>query len=56
MKIDDRAVLIKIPIAKWYTKIRFKITHPALQINSAIIIPRQGKTAITLIITIIPQW
>ena len=27
---------IKIPIKKWYTKIRFKITHAALQINSVI--------------------
>ena len=42
---------IKIPIKKWYTKIRFKITHAALQINSAIIIPQQGKTA-TILITI----
>ena len=39
---------IKIPIKKWYTKIRFKITHAALQINSAIIIPQQGKTATIL--------
>ena len=46
---------IKIPIKKWYTKIRFKITHAALQINSAIIIPQQGKTATILIITVIPQ-
>ena len=36
-------------------KIRFKITHAALQINSAIIIPQQGKTATILIITVIPQ-
>ena len=49
--LNDMELLIK----KWYTKIRFKITHAALQINSPIIIPQQGKTAKILIITVIPQ-
>ena len=48
--------VIKIPIKKWYIKIRFKVTHAELQINSAITIPRQGKTAIILVVTVIPQW
>ena len=46
---------ITIPIKKWYIKIRFKIHHAALQINSAMILPQQGKTATIFIITVIPQ-
>ena len=44
-----------IAIQKCNTKIRFKITHAALHIHTAIIIPQQCKTDNIFIITIIPQ-